>query len=172
MCGKDRCEFIPRLTQDILPPRPPMPQASVFPFPDLVDLLSLDRIPVDILEDHQELRKGPDYPREEPLPPDMADIPMDSVVRHGEYAQDPLQDAGEGFPASRSDHEVEVVAHEGEVLDAEIVPLPGPGDDLKKEILHGPVVQDHLFPVRPGGDVVETAVLKLPWLTHTRNTCG
>jgi len=136
-----------------------MPQASVFPFPNLVDLLSFDRIPVNILEDHQELRKGPDDPREEPLPPDMADIPMDSVVRHGEYAQDPLQDAGKGFSAARSDHDVEVVAHEGEVLYAEIVPLPGPGDDLKEELFHAPVVQDHLLPIRPGGDVIEGPVL-------------
>jgi len=65
-----------------------------------------------------------------------------------------------------------MVAHEGKILDPEVVPLPGPGDDLKEEILHAPVVQDHLLPVRPGGDVIESPGSKFPWFTHTWDTRG
>lgn len=172
MCRKDRCEFVPHLTQDIPPPHPSMPQATELPFPNLVNLLCLDGVPVDIIEHHQELSESLDDPREEPITPYMADVSMNAVVRHGKHAQDPLQDTGEGFPAARADHEVEVIAHEGKILDPEVVPFPGPGDDLKEEILHAPVVQDHLFPVRPGGDVVQSSSSKFPWLTHTGDTLG
>jgi len=65
-----------------------------------------------------------------------------------------------------------VIPHKGKILDPEVVPFPSPGNDLKEEILHAPVVQDHLFPVRPGSDVVETAVMKFPWFTHTGDTQG
>lgn len=132
-----------------------MPQASVLPFPNLVDLLRLDGVSIDVFEDHQELGEGPYDPREESVPPDMAYVPMDTIIRHREHAHDPLHDAGEGFPPARAYHEVEVIPHKGEILDPEVVPLSGPGDDLKEKLLHAPAIQDHLFPVRPGRDMVE-----------------
>lgn len=61
---------------------------------------------------------------------------IESIVGHSEYAQDPLHDRGEAFPALRPDDEMEVIAHNTEVLDSKIEFCLSPLNDSKEKLLH------------------------------------
>jgi hypothetical protein len=62
---------------------------------------------------------------------------------------------------------MDMVAHNAKIVDLEAELLFGPPDGVEKEGLHGVAMEDHLFPVCPGGNVIGGAGLKFSISPHT-----
>ena len=148
-----------RLLDDIPATLADVRQPTVWPLLWICHSVGPDRIPVDVIEDLEEILQAVYDPGKEPVPPDMPGYASAAIVCHGEHAHDPLHYGGEVCPVSGLDNEMEMVVHDAEVLDPEIVFPVCPFYHRKKQILDGVRVEDHFLAVGAGGDMVAGAIL-------------
>jgi len=110
-----------------------VPESTVTPIPPVLYLMGLNRIFVHIAKHVQELPKSRHDTREEPFPPHMAHKAMNAVVGHREYAHDPLHQPRQARVAFKSQHDMDVVSHDAEVLDPErILSFPSGSPSLSR----------------------------------------
>jgi hypothetical protein len=136
-------------------------------FPRTANYARAHRILRDIAKCMEEVPHAVQYFAFEPVVPDMAAIAAPLVEPHREDRQDPLHDFGEALSFLRSNHEVEMVAHNAKIRQFEPVFLLGPGNDLQKIAFYLFGVEYILPPVRPGNYVVNTVFFNDSRLSHT-----
>lgn len=149
-----------------------MAQPSISPFTGTSGKPSLHRILVNVGEGENEIPQPVEYMGMEALSPDMTGKASLFIVRHSEYAEDPLHDPGKRFILRRFDQEMDVIAHDTEVPDPEQMPPFCLDYNGQEEILDRSVIKEHLLAVDACGHVVPGAFSELAGLPHIRHTHG
>lgn len=94
--------------------------------------MHFDRIFVNILEYLHELLHTRDDPRKETPAPHMASEPVDPIEGHREDAHDPLHHPRQTRRASWPDHKVDMIPHDAEIFEPEVVFQLRPTKNLKE----------------------------------------
>jgi hypothetical protein len=129
-----------------------------------------DGIGDDVLKGGDILAQRPYDDTFKPIVPDVAVIPKDAVKSRREDAENPLHDSRKTLSGTGMDEEVDVVAHDAEIVNAEGVLLLCPTDHVKKEFFYPVRTKDELASVCPGNNVVPSSWSQFSWFSHTSYT--
>jgi hypothetical protein len=127
-------------------------------------------VQIDILKGRQKLSETIQNMGKEALTPYMTPVSENTVVFPREYTHYPLHDSRKGDSFSRLDDEVEMVTHDAEILDPEIVLPLRSLYDLEEHITHVRRAEDHFSPIRPRDDMIASTFAQDSWFTHTIET--
>jgi hypothetical protein len=161
-CNKER-----QFAQDFPVTDNEMPQTPVLPLVNPAGYARVHRVLRHIGEGFDEFTHVVNDFGEKPLSPYMSVGEMFPVPCHCEDAQYPLHNARQGLSLFRADYEMDVVAHNAKIMDLKTELFLCPLDGGKKKGPHGIAMEDHLFSVCPGGDVVRGAGFKDSISPHT-----
>ena len=100
----------------------------------------------------------------------MPRISHSPVIRHSEHAQYPLHYRGKTFPATRLNNKMEMVSHNAEIFQAEIILRFRPLHDSQEQILYGGSTENHLLAVGSRSHMVASPVYQLSRLPHAHYT--
>ena len=142
------------------------PKPSEAPVARVRHLARAHRVVVEILEYFEEGFEPIDDAGKESAAPEMTGHAMAPVPGHCVDAHDPLHDPREVLFRAGTDHEVEVVSHDAEVIEPEVVPLPRPAERADEERLHGGSLHHELLAVRARRDVVQRSCFEKTWFAH------
>jgi len=119
-----------------------------------------------VTERMQEFAETIHDPALEAVVPDVA-VPGEPFVEaQSKHRQDPLHDSGQVFPFSRHHKEMEMIAHDAEVLDTEAEFLFRPSYYIHEHSLDLVRVQDELLPIGPCDDMVHAVLDKDTRFSH------
>jgi hypothetical protein len=144
-----------------------MPEAAISPFINFADYLRAYRILSHVYEGFNEFPHAVNDLREKPLSPHMPADEMLPVPCHGEHAQYPLHNTRQGLALFRTYYQMNVVAHDAEIMDLETELFFCPHYCVEKEGSHGIAMEDHFLSVCPCGNVVRCAGLQYSISPHT-----
>jgi hypothetical protein len=112
---------------------------------------------VDIRKSNGELTNTIEYPRMEPVTPEMSGKPLALVVCPSETTQEPAHDRREIFIPAWLDLQMHVVSHYAKIRNLKTIALLGPREKDEKEIADLASIEEHLASIDSGGDVVPRA---------------
>ncbi len=104
-----------------------VPKATPLPIAVIINEACLYRILVDVLKDIEVLPKAGDRPGKVPAAPNMAPFLINAIVAHRKHSKHPFHDAAELGRSLGADEKMEMIPHDYEVINLEVIFKPGPG---------------------------------------------